>query len=342
MSFPLVGNRSQERFRIGRNDKSCSEPKKGTLKFINMKLEFTKMHSLGNDFIVIDDRKSTLKNLSELAKNFCDRRFGIGADQMLLLRCSRQANHKMRIWNADGSEVEMCGNGIRCLGKFIWDNKIGAQQSGVRGKSKQAFSFTDHLSVETLAGIKYLRKIGELVEVDMGEPIFDPEKIPVRLSSEFGFKSLGKSAKLKTQNSKLILNYPLKVKDKTFKATCVSMGNPHAVIIVNDVRSVALDLYGPLIEHHKFFPKRTNVEFIQISDKRNLIMRVWERGAGETMACGTGASATGVASALLGLTGREVTVHLPGGKLRIHWSEEDNHVYMTGDAVKVFEGIVEI
>jgi diaminopimelate epimerase len=289
-----------------------------------MKLRFTKMHSLGNDFIVIDDRETVLKNIPGLAKNLCDRRFGIGADQMLLLRRSRKADYKMRIWNADGSEVEMCGNGIRCLGKFIWDTRIRDQRSGVRGRNVS--SVNRSLSIETLGGIKYLRKIGGLVEVDMGEPIFDAERIPVKMK----------------QRSGQIINYPLRVKDKIFRVTCVSMGNPHAVTIVNDISSVALQQYGPLIEHHPFFPKRTNAEFIQISNRKNLKMRVWERGAGETMACGTGASASGVVSSLLGLTGRKVTVNLPGGKLHIHWSEEDNHVYMTGDAVKVFEGIIEI
>jgi diaminopimelate epimerase len=295
-----------------------------------MKLPFTKMHSLGNDFIVIDDRKTVLKNISGLAKNLCDRRFGIGADQMLLLRRSRKADYKMRIWNADGSEVEMCGNGIRCLGKFIWDKRVRGQRSGA---GMHVSSVNGSLSIETLAGIRYLRKIGELVEVDMGEPMFDAEKIPVKIRQR---------AEGRGQKSRHVINYPLRVKDKTFRITCVSMGNPHAVTIVNDISSVALEQYGPLIEHHSFFPKRTNAEFIQITNRKNLKMRVWERGAGETKACGTGASASGVVSSVLGLTGRDVTVHLPGGKLRIRWSEEDNHVYMTGDAVRVFEGVMEI
>lgn len=288
------------------------------------------MHSLGNDFIVIDEGKAFLKNIPGLAKNLCDRRFGIGADQMLLLCRSRKADYKMRIWNADGSEVEMCGNGIRCLGKYIWDKKVRSRMS--EGRSKKSSLDTQYLSIETLAGIKYLRKVGGLVEVDMGEPAFDAERIPVKI----GLRS-------KTgRESGQIINYPLRVKDRAFKITCVSMGNPHAVIVVRDVGSVALERYGPLIENHPCFPKRTNVEFIQILNRKNFKMRVWERGAGETLACGTGASASGVVSSLLGLTDREVTVHLPGGKLRIHWSEEDNHVYMTGDAVKVYEGMIEI
>jgi diaminopimelate epimerase len=284
-----------------------------------MKLPFTKMHSLGNDFIVIDMRNANLKKLSLLAKKLCDRRFGIGADQVLLLDNSLKADFKMRIFNADGSEVEMCGNGIRCLGKFIWDKKVKSQKSKVRKNT------TQQLSIETLAGIKYLRKIGELIEVNMGEPILEPEKIPVKI-----------------RQRSAIVNYPLKIKDKTFKITCVSMGNPHAVIVVNDVRSVPLSHYGPIIENHRLFPKRTNVEFIQILNRTNIKMRVWERGAGETMACGTGASASAVVSALLSLTDRKVTIHLTGGTLLINWSRKDNHVYMTGDAVKVFEGTIVI
>jgi diaminopimelate epimerase len=230
----------------------------------------------------------------------------------------------------------MCGNGIRCLGKFIWDKKVKSQKSKVKKNT------TQQLSIETIGGIKHLRKIGKLFEVDMGEPILESEKIPVSLKAEGRRQKAEVNSKLKIQNPKLIINYPLQLKDKTFKITCVSMGNPHAVIVVKDVRSFPVQLYGPMIEIHKFFPKRTNIEFIQILNRNNIKMRVWERGAGETMACGTGASASVVASALLSLTDRKVTIHLPGGKLLINWSQKDNHVYMTGDAVKVFEGVVEI
>jgi diaminopimelate epimerase len=283
-----------------------------------MKLPFTKMHSLGNDFVVIDMRNANLIKLSLLAKNLCDRRFGIGADQVLLLDNSLKADFRMRIFNADGSEVEMCGNGIRCLGKFIWDNIIKSKNL----KIKINLNF---LSIETLAGNIYLQKSGRLIKVNMGEPILEPEKIPVKI-----------------RQRSAIVNYPLKIKDKTFKITCVSMGNPHAVIVVKDVRSVPLSHYGPIIENHRLFPKRINVEFIQILNRTNIKMRVWERGAGETMACGTGASASAVVSALLSLTDRKVTIHLTGGKLLINWSKKDNHVYMTGDAVKVYEGVIEI
>ncbi|MBI4681321.1 MAG: diaminopimelate epimerase [Nitrospirae bacterium] len=288
-----------------------------------MKLHFIKMHALGNDFILIDDRFARLKKISRLSKKLCSRRFGIGADQLLLLCKSKTSDFKMRIFNADSSEVEMCGNGIRCLGKYIWDKNLKTQYA-VRSTQK-------HLAIETLAGIIHLQKTGKLIKVDMGEPILEPEKIPINQSSE-----------LKKKNASPIINYPLKIKGKTFKITCVSMGNPHAITVVKDVHSVPLIHYGPIIENYRFFPNRTNVEFIQILNRKNIRMRVWERGAGETMACGTGASAAGVASALLGLTERKVTVHLPGGKLLIEWSKKNNHVYMTGPAVKVFEGIINV
>lgn len=278
-----------------------------------MKIPFTKMQGLGNDFILIDNRKGVYKNLSNLSKKLCDRRFGVGADQLLLLGNSRRADFKMRIFNADGSEVEMCGNGIRCLARYIWEKNLAVKNS---------------LAIETEAGIIRPERSGSLIKVDMGEPVLAPAKIPALLPFP------GKKP--------LILNHPLKVKNSTFKITCVSMGNPHAVIVVNDVNSIQLETFGPLIENHRLFPKRTNVEFIQIADRKNIKMRVWERGAGETLACGTGASAAAVASSLLGLTDRRVNVHLKGGRLLINWSSKDGHVYMTGPAVKVFEGNFQI
>ena len=308
-----------------------------------MKLEFVKMHALGNDFILIDDRSGRLKKISQLSKKLCSRRFGIGADQLLLLCKSKTADFKMRIFNADGSEVEMCGNGIRCLGKYIWDKNLKTQYA-VRSTQK-------HLSIETLAGIIRLEKTGGLFKVDMGEPILEPEKIPVKIEvrkiRSYEDKNFSTSQLLNLSTSqpsgvKPIINYPLQVEGKTFKITCVSMGNPHAIIVVKNAQAVPLSHYGSVIENHKLFPNRTNVEFIQILNRKNIKMRVWERGAGETMACGTGASASGVASALLGLTRRKVTVHLPGGKLLVEWAAKDNHVYMTGPAVKVFEGTIEI
>ena len=287
-----------------------------------MKITFTKMHGLGNDFILIDCRHVTLNNLPELSKTLCHRRFGVGADQMLLLLASQEADFMMRIFNADGGEVEMCGNGIRCLAKYIWDRNLSAKKI---------------LSVETPGGIIRPEKAGDLVKVDMGEPVFEPEKIPVRIVE---------SSKLKVQSSKTknltpIIDYPLRIEDREFKITCVSMGNPHAVIFVENLSKFPIPYYGSLIENHPFFPKKTNVEFIEVLTPKEISMRVWERGSGETMACGTGASAAVVASNIKGLTEKEVTVHLLGGDLFIEWAGT-NHVYMTGPAAEVFEGIINI
>jgi diaminopimelate epimerase len=284
-----------------------------------MKIHFTKMHGLGNDFILIDCRvqacPSGTKNLRDISRQLCDRRFGIGADQILLLDNSSKADFQMRILNADGSEVEMCGNGIRCLAQYIWDRRLSEK---------------DVLEIETLAGIMKPERSGDLVKVDMGEPIFEPEKIPVNLISN-----------LKSQISNLIVDYPLQIADREFTITCISMGNPHAVIVVDDVSGFPVTYYGPMIETHSIFPRKTNVEFIQVLNRAEIKMRVWERGSGETMACGTGAAAAAVASALKGLTEKTVTVHLLGGDLLIEQAV-NKHVYMTGPAVEVFEGSVDI
>jgi diaminopimelate epimerase len=284
-----------------------------------MKIHFTKMHGLGNDFILIDCRvqacPSGTKNLRDISRQLCDRRFGIGADQILLLDNSSKADFQMRILNADGSEVEMCGNGIRCLAHYIWDRRLSEK---------------DVLEIETLAGIMKPERSGDLVKVDMGAPIFEPEKIPVNLISN-----------LKSQISNLIVDYPLQIADREFNITCISMGNPHAVIVVDDVSGFPVTYYGPMIETHAIFPRKTNVEFIQVLDRAEIKMRVWERGSGETMACGTGAAAAAVASALKGLTEKTVTVHLLGGDLLIEQAV-NKHVYMTGPAVEVFEGSVDI
>jgi len=274
-----------------------------------MEIFFTKMHGLGNDFILIDCiEQPEVCNLDfeEMSKIMCDRRFGIGADQILLLSRSNKADFKMEIFNADGGEVEMCGNGIRCLAKYLWDRGISTK---------------DALAIETLAGIIKPERAGEMVKVDMGKPILEAEKIPVEIKS-----------------SNPIIDYPLKVKDREFKITCISMGNPHAVIFLNEsISDFPVSEYGAAIEYHPLFPKRTNVEFVNVQGKTEVSMRVWERGSGETLACGTGASAAAVASMLKGLTGREIIMHLKGGDLEIEWAQ-NNHVYMTGPAVEVFEG----
>lgn len=279
-----------------------------------MDITFAKMHGLGNDFIVIDCRDwddPAIGGIAGRASHLCDRRFGIGADQILLLCRSEKADFAMKIFNADGSEVEMCGNGIRCLARYIWDRRLS-------GKAV--------LDIETPAGIIRPERAGDLVLVDMGEPVFEPEHIPVNITAS------GAGGK--------IVDYPLPLRDREFRITCLSMGNPHAVIFIDeDLSGYPVPVYGPLIERHPLFPRRTNVEFVRVDGRTSISMRVWERGAGETLACGTGASAAGVASMLKGLTERTTAVHLPGGELVIVW-RPDNRVTMTGPAVEVFVGTI--
>ncbi len=273
-------------------------------------IKFTKMHGLGNDYVYIDAINQKIENESSLAKFVSNRHFGIGSDGLILICKSEVADFKMRMFNSDGSEAEMCGNGIRCVGKFVYDK-------GLTNKTT--------VKIETLAGIKTLilnTKDGkvETARVDMGEPILEAEKIPV-ISTEEPVKNL-----------------ELEAENKKFKFTCVSMGNPHAITIVENTKEFDVEKYGKVLEVDKAFPKKANIEFAQIIDRQNINMRVWERGAGETLACGTGACATAVACNLNGLTDRKVNIELLGGTLNIEWNETDNHVYMTGPAVTVFDG----
>lgn len=274
-------------------------------------LKFTKMHGLGNDYVYMDAINQNIENRSELAKYVSDRHFGIGSDGLILICKSDVAGFRMEMYNQDGSQAEMCGNGIRCVGKFVYDK-------GLTNKTT--------ISIETLAGIKVLEMQEEqgkikLVKVDMGEPILEPEKIPVK-SNEYPVKNL-----------------ILKAEDKEFKFTCVSMGNPHAITFLKeDVNNFDICKYGKILELDNVFPNKANVEFVNIIDKKTLKMRVWERGAGETLACGTGACGTAVAGFLNNYTQREVTVKLLGGDLNIEWNQNDNHVYMVGPATTVFEG----
>lgn len=277
-------------------------------------IKFTKMQGLGNDYVYIDAINQKIENESSLAQFVSNRHFGIGSDGLILICKSDVADFKMRMFNSDGSEAEMCGNGIRCVGKFVYDK-------GLTNKTT--------VKIETLAGIKTLilnTKDGkvETARVDMGEPILEAEKIQV------------------ISNEKPVKNLILNAQGKEFKFTCVSMGNPHAITIVDNTEKFDVEKYGKVLEIDKAFPRKTNVEFAQILDRNNIKMRVWERGAGETLACGTGACATAVACNLNGLTDRRVNIELLGGTLQIEWNEEDNHVYMTGPAVTVFEGILEI
>lgn len=273
-------------------------------------IKFTKMHGLGNDYVYIDAINQNIENESSLAQFVSNRHFGIGSDGLILICNSDKADFKMRMFNSDGSEAEMCGNGIRCVGKFVYD---------------KGFTDKNIITIETLAGIKKLdlnikNGMVNTVRVDMGEPVLEASRIPV------------------ISNEEIVRNLKLKVLDKEFKFTCVSMGNPHAITIVDDVDNFDVHKYGSLLETNMAFPKKANIEFITIHDRNNISMRVWERGAGETLACGTGASAVAVACNLNNLTDREVCVHLLGGKLNIEWNKEDNHVYMTGSAITVFEG----
>ena len=274
-------------------------------------LKFTKMHGAGNDYIFVENFKNSIKNPSKLAVEMSDRNFGIGSDGLILIMKSEIADFRMRMFNSDGSESEMCGNGIRCFAKYVYDKRITDK---------------DRINIETGGNIKHLvlkvkNRHVESVKVDMGEPILQRERIPM----------IGDAG--------MVINENLHLPDGvTFSITSVSMGNPHVVIYVEDAGNFPVAKYGPIIEHLNLFPNRTNVEFVQILSPKEVIQRTWERGAGETMACGTGASAVTVAGVLTRQTDRKITVHLRGGDLKTEWNEKSNHVFLTGPAVEVFTG----
>ncbi len=278
------------------------------------KLKFTKMHGAGNDYIYVNGFTHTIENPSETAVKLSDRHFGIGSDGLVLILPSEVADIRMQMLNSDGSEAEMCGNASRCVGKYAYDN-------GLIDKTE--------ISLETKAGIKYISLLegdatARKITVDMGEPILEAENIPV------------------IADKSPVLNLPLNIDGKEWEMTCVSMGNPHAVTFTTGIQDLDLPAIGPKFEKNAVFPRKTNTEFIEVVDRNTLNMRVWERGAGETLACGTGACAAAVAAVLNGFTDRKVTIHLLGGDLEIEWRESDNHVYMTGEAVTVFEGEINI
>lgn len=277
-------------------------------------MKFTKMQGLGNDYVYVNCFEEKVENPSELAVKVSDRHFGIGSDGLILIRPSEVADFRMTMFNADGSESEMCGNGIRCVGKYVYDY-------GLTDKTE--------VSVETLAGIKYLKFIikdgkVDMVTVNMGEPILKPELVPV------------------VGEGDAVIDSPIEVDGKEYKMTCVSMGNPHSVVFVDDVDNFPLHEVGPLFEHHKAFPRRVNAEFCQVIDRTHAKMRVWERGTGETLACGTGTCATAVACILNGKTEDEMTITLLGGDLIIRWDREKNVIYMTGPARVVFDGEIDV
>lgn len=277
-------------------------------------MKFTKMHGIGNDYVYVNCFQETVDNPGEVARKVSDRHFGIGSDGLILIKPSDVADGKMEMYNADGSQGAMCGNGIRCVAKYMYDYGITDKTS---------------ISVETKSGIKYLDltvKDGKVdtVKVNMGSPILKASEIPVVSEKE------------------QVVSESVEVDGKEWKITCVSMGNPHAITYVDDVKNLDLEKIGPKFENHEIFPDRVNTEFVRVIDRKTVEMRVWERGAGETLACGTGACAVVVSSVLNELTEEEVTVKLLGGDLKIRWDREENLVYMTGSATTVFDGEIQV
>ncbi|UCD86083.1 MAG: diaminopimelate epimerase [Deltaproteobacteria bacterium] len=266
-------------------------------------MEFTKMQATGNDFILINCRGNRLVQPARFAKRFCRRRFGIGADQLLLLLPSKKADFRMRIFNPDGSEAEICGNGLLCLARYIRLNKLSKKRD---------------IEIELMTGTARLRTYKNKVVTDMGEPRLEGKQIPARLGGK-------------------IISRPMKVGGKEFRVTCVNLGNPHCITFVGHVEDFPVGRYGPLLENHRIFPNRINVEFIEVINKGQVKLRVWERGCGETLGCGSGASASVVAGVLNGKTGRKVKLMLPGGLLEVEWGK-DNHLYLSGEPEVVFTG----
>lgn len=273
-------------------------------------MKFTKMQGCGNDYVYVNAMEEQIDNASQIAIQVSNRHFGVGSDGLILIKPSNKGDFFMDMYNNDGSRGKMCGNGIRCVGKYVYDN-------GLTDKKQ--------LKIETLSGIKTLDLTIEddkvsLVTVDMGSPIFTPKDIPV------------------ISNKECIVDELITVGDKEYRMTCLSMGNPHAVVFVDNTEEVPIEAIGPLFENHEIFPDRVNTEFVQVINKKHIKMRVWERGSGETLACGTGACASVVACVLNNLTESEVKVSLLGGDLYIKYDTKENIVYMTGDAVTVFTG----
>jgi len=273
-------------------------------------MKFTKMHGIGNDYIYVNCFEEVVNDPERLAIVMSRPHFGVGSDGLILIGPSDSADFSMRVFNSDGSEAGMCGNGIRCVGKYVYER-------GLTDKNE--------LTIETKGGLKVIHMEVEggkvaRVKVDMGTPELNPQLIPVNLPGE------------------LVLRHRLQIMGQTWYITCVNMGNPHAVVFVRDPEVIDLPTIGPMIEHHPLFPRRTNVEFVRIIDRGILQMRVWERGAGETLACGTGACASLVACVLAGLSDRTVQMKLSGGNLQLHWDASDNHVYQTGPAAFVYDG----
>ncbi len=287
-------------------------------------MNFTKMHGLGNDYIYVDCFRETVEQPELLAPLISDRHFGVGGDGLILITPSEIADVRMRIFNADGSEAEMCGNGLRCVAKYTYEHKLAAPGEGFAVPGQAVFPYS--LNIETGHGIL---RVGLLTDdydlvsqvcVNMGQPVLAPQQIPVNL------------------NGQKVIDYPVEILGQKFKMTCVSMGNPHAIFFCDNVDLIELEKIGPVIEHHPLFPHRVNVHFVHINTPTEFTMRTWERGSGITLACGTGACACSVAAVLNGRQGHVSMAHLPGGDLSLNWCKDDNCVYMTGPATEVFQG----
>ena len=289
-------------------------------------MKFTKMQGCGNDYVYVNGftEKLSPEEKPEIVRSLSDRHFGIGGDGVIFINPAEEADFEMEMYNADGSRSEMCGNGIRCVAKYVYDK-------GLTDK-------TD-ITIVSAGRIKYLKLTVEgktatdrgqvtLVQVNMGNPILAPAEVPVTAE-----------ATQETADGPAVVNAPIMVDDTEYHMTCVSMGNPHCVIFVEEPDALDLSLLGPLVEHDPIFPNRTNVEFAKVVNRGHIHMRVWERGAGETLACGTGACATLVAAVLTGRADRTATLELAGGRLEVEWSPDDNHVYQTGPAAFVFDGV---
>lgn len=295
-------------------------------------MKFTKMHGCGNDYVYVNGFKEKISadQKPELVREMSDRHFGIGSDGVIFINPSEEADFEMEMWNADGTRAEMCGNGIRCVAKYVYDKGMTQQKE---------------ISIVSAGKVKYLQLTVEngavkSVCVNMGAPELQAELIPVKPELAEGTDGSAKEQQPACQEpgENRVVDTPILVKGKRYHMTCVSMGNPHAVVFLEDVAGLDIAAIGPSFENHPCFPKRTNTEFVKILDRSHVEMRVWERGTGETLACGTGCCATAVACILNGLTDNAVTVKLLGGELSIEWDRENNLVYMTGPASFVFEG----
>lgn len=282
-----------------------------------MRIEFDKMEGCGNDYVYIDGNRFDLDSdiKPDFVRKLSDRHFGIGSDGVIFINSSDIADFEMEMWNADGTRAEMCGNGIRCVAKYVYDHNLISSQE---------------MTIESMGKIKYITVFPDsdnkvkTVSVDMGEPILEAVKVPVIADNE----------------NEPVINVPITIDGTDYRMTCVSMGNPHAVVF-EDPDTIGIETIGPKFENNKCFPNRTNTEFVRIIDRNTVKMRVWERGTGETLACGTGCCATAVACVLNDLTDRDISIHVLGGIINVKWDESNNHIYMTGPATKAYEGVIE-